>query len=71
MARTPELDFGDEVEYGMSVFARHGKAEAWLSMKGRGTIREDESGAHAARRIERFVEARISEKVAEFMGEDV
>ena len=69
LARTKALDPGDTVEYGMSVFVRHKGQEVWLSTKINGTVREGESGARAARRIEALVEDRISRKVAEFVGD--
>ena len=67
LARTPALDPGDKVEYGISVRIVHGGREAWLSHKAKGTVREDESGARASRRIETLVEDRVAKKAQEFI----
>ena len=69
LARTKALDTGDTVEYGISVRIVHKGQEAWLSAKATGTVREGESGARAARRVESLVEDRIARKTAEWIGD--
>jgi len=70
VSRTPALDTGDEYEFSVSSFVRpRPGVEMWVSVKARGTVREGESGARAARRIETFVEDRLNRKITEVMAE--
>jgi hypothetical protein len=69
MAWTPALDPGDSYEYAMSTLVRpaHG-VELWIKVGVTGRVRPDETGAHAARRIEQFVTDRLDEAVNEMLG---
>lgn len=68
MARTPQLDVGDQYEYSLSVLVKPSPgSDVWIRAQATGTVREGESGQRAARRIENFVEDRINRKVAELL----
>lgn len=66
MARTPTLDTGDRYTYSVTATVRPTdgvEVEAGVSVTGR--VRDGESAGKAARRIEAFVESRLTAKINE------
>ncbi len=67
MARTPELDSGDTVEYSVTTQISPGAGLTfWIKAGGTTTVRDGESGRQAFRRLAGFVEGRLDAKVEEF-----
>ena len=69
MARTKSLDTGDSIEYSMTTTVKPAKGvEVWLKVGASTTVREEESGARAMRRLTTFVDGQLETKVDDLIN---
>lgn len=67
MARTPDLDSGDSVEFSQTVHINPSKGvDIWLKMGASSTVREGESGSKALGRIQKFIEKKMEAEIDEY-----
>ena len=67
MARTPDLDTGDRVEFSETIYINPKKGtEVWLKMGAGSTVRKGETGGKALGRIQKFIERKLSAEVEEW-----
>ena len=70
MARTPDLDVGDKVEFSTTIYINPKKGtEVWLKMGAASTVREGESGGRALGRIQQFIEKKLEKQVDEWYSD--
>lgn len=66
MVRTPELDPGDTVEFAVTMqFSPSPGLNIWVKGGGSTTVRPDETGSRAFRRLAKFIEKHLEKKVDE------
>lgn len=71
MARTPDLDPGDGVEFTESVNIRPNKGtDVWIKMGVSSTVRDNETGGKAMDRIKKFVAKKIGAEVDEWYDDE-
>ena len=67
MARKPDLDTGDRVEFSETVQIEPEKGvDVWLKMGGSTTVRPGETGSKALDRLSGFVERKMESKIDEW-----
>ena len=67
MARKPDLDVGDRVEFSETVQIEPEKGvDVWLKMGGSTTVRSGETGSKALDRLSGFVERKMESKIDEW-----
>ena len=67
MARTPDLDPGDRVEFSETVYINPKKgSEVWVKMGATSTVRKGETGGKALGRLKNFIEKKMAKEVDEW-----
>lgn len=67
MARKPDLDVGDRVEFSETVQIEPEKGvDVWLKMGGTTTVRAGETGSKAMDRLSGFLERKMEVKIDEW-----
>ena len=70
MARKPDLDVGDSLEFSETVELEPEKGvKVWMKMGGTTTVRVGETGSKTLNRLSGFIERKIEAKIDEWYDE--